>query len=117
MPATLGADDLYRFRWIDHVRLSRDGERIAYQLSWADAESRQTRSRIVIRRLLDQEPVDATALFGMGAVADSLPQKYLGSENDCPIKDEPTTSLLRVTRLPEAEFAKASFPIPITTKG
>ncbi|HEV2035946.1 MAG TPA: prolyl oligopeptidase family serine peptidase [Candidatus Dormibacteraeota bacterium] len=61
MPATLGADDLYRFRWIDHVRLSRDGERIAYQLSWADAESRQSRSRVVVRRLLDQEPVDATA--------------------------------------------------------
>ncbi len=61
MPAPVGADDLYRFRWIDHVRLSRDGERIAYQLSWADAESRQSRSRIVVRRLLDQEPVDATA--------------------------------------------------------
>jgi len=56
----IGADDLYRFRWIDHVRLSPDGERVAYQLSSPDAESRQTRSRIVIRRLLDQEPVDAT---------------------------------------------------------
>ncbi len=61
MPQPIGADDLYRFRWIDHVRLSRDGERVAYQLSWADAESRQNRSRIVVRRLLDQEPVDATA--------------------------------------------------------
>jgi dipeptidyl aminopeptidase/acylaminoacyl peptidase len=56
----IGADDLYRFRWIDHVRLSPDGERVAYQLSFPDAESRQTRSRIVIRRLLDQEPVEAT---------------------------------------------------------
>src|SRR6202158_5744129 len=61
MPAPLGADDLYRFRWIDHVRLSPDGERVAYQLSWADAEGRQNRSRVVVRRLLDQEPVDATA--------------------------------------------------------
>ena len=60
MPEPIGAEDLYRFRWIDHVRLSPDGERIAYQLSAPDAESRQTRSRIVIRRLLDQEPVDAT---------------------------------------------------------
>ncbi|HEY2599756.1 MAG TPA: prolyl oligopeptidase family serine peptidase [Candidatus Dormibacteraeota bacterium] len=60
MPAPIGADDLYRFRWIDHVRLSPDGQRVAYQLSTPDAESRQTRSRIVIRRLLDQEPVDAT---------------------------------------------------------
>jgi len=62
MPPPIGADDLYRFRWIDHVRLSPDGERVAYQLSSPDAESRQTRSRIVVRRLLDQEPVDATAL-------------------------------------------------------
>jgi dipeptidyl aminopeptidase/acylaminoacyl peptidase len=61
MPAPIGAEDLYRFRWIDHVRLSRDGERVAYQLSWADAESRQNRSRVVVRRLLDQEPVEATA--------------------------------------------------------
>ncbi|HEY8840619.1 MAG TPA: prolyl oligopeptidase family serine peptidase [Candidatus Dormibacteraeota bacterium] len=60
MTAPIGADDLYRFRWIDHVRLSPDGERVAYQLSSPDAEARQTRSRIVIRRLLDQEPVDAT---------------------------------------------------------
>ncbi|MEP6752518.1 MAG: prolyl oligopeptidase family serine peptidase [Candidatus Dormiibacterota bacterium] len=60
MTAPIGADDLYRFRWIDHVRLSPNGERVAYQLSAPDAESRQTRSRIVIRRLLDQEPVDAT---------------------------------------------------------
>jgi len=61
MPPPIGADDLYRFQWIDHVRLSPDGERVAYQLSWADAESRQNRSRVVVRRLLDQEPVDATA--------------------------------------------------------
>ncbi len=61
MPPPIVPEDLYRFRWIDHVRLSPDGERVAYQLSWADAESRQNRSRIVVRRLLDQEPVDATA--------------------------------------------------------
>jgi dipeptidyl aminopeptidase/acylaminoacyl peptidase len=61
MPAPIVPEDLYRFRWIDHVRLSRDGERVAYQLSWADGEARQNRSRIVVRRLLEPEPVDATA--------------------------------------------------------
>jgi len=61
MPAPIVAEDLYRFRWVDHVRLSPDGERVAYQLSWADAEARQNRSRIVIRRLLEGEPVDASA--------------------------------------------------------
>ena len=61
MPAPIVSEDLYRFRWIDHVRLSRDGERVAYQLSWADGEARQNRSRIVVRRMLEPEPVDATA--------------------------------------------------------
>src|SRR5260370_39422102 len=61
MPAPIVPEDLYRFRWIDHVRLSPDGERVTYQLGWADAEARQNRSRIVVRRLLEPEPVDATA--------------------------------------------------------
>ncbi len=56
----IGAEDLYRFRWIDHVRLSRDGERVAYQLGWADADSRQNRSRVVVRRLLEPEPIEPT---------------------------------------------------------
>src|SRR5260221_11992374 len=60
MQAPIGAEDLYRFRWIDHVRLSRDGERVAYQLGWADAESRQNRSRVVVRRLLEPEPIEPT---------------------------------------------------------
>src|SRR5712671_891894 len=60
MGGPVTAEDLYRFRWIDHVRLSRDGERVAYQLGWADAESRQNRSRIVVRRLLEPEPVEPT---------------------------------------------------------
>ena len=54
-------EDIYRFRWLDHVRLSPDGERVAYQVVWADAESRSNRSRVVVRRLLDPEPVEASA--------------------------------------------------------
>ncbi|HEY6116202.1 MAG TPA: prolyl oligopeptidase family serine peptidase [Candidatus Dormibacteraeota bacterium] len=60
MPSPITPDDLYRFRWIDHVRLSPDGERVAYQISWADGNARQNRSRIVVRRLLDPEPVGPT---------------------------------------------------------
>src|SRR5437899_6852757 len=70
MAAPLTFDDLYRFRWIDHVRLSRDGERVAYQVGWADASSRQNRSRIVVRRLLDPEPIGATG----GALRDHSPE-------------------------------------------
>jgi dipeptidyl aminopeptidase/acylaminoacyl peptidase len=60
MAAPLTPEDLYRFRWIDHVRLSPDGERVAYQVGWADGAARQNRSRIVVRRLLDPEPVAPT---------------------------------------------------------
>ena len=60
MGGPVRAEDLYRFRWIDHVRLSHDGERVAYQLGWADADSRQNRSRVVVRRLLEPEPVEPT---------------------------------------------------------
>ena len=70
MPGPIRSDDVYRFRWIDHVRLSPDGERDAYQLHWADAESRSNRSRVVVRRLLDPEPVEASA----GARRDHSPE-------------------------------------------
>jgi dipeptidyl aminopeptidase/acylaminoacyl peptidase len=70
MAAPIVADDLYRFRWIDHVRLSPDGERVAYQVGWADGDSRQNRSRIVVRRLLDPEPIEPTG----GARRDRSPE-------------------------------------------
>ena len=70
MGSPITPEDLYRFRWIDHARLSPDGERVAYQISWADAGSRQNRSRIVLRRLLDPEPVEPTA----GVLRDHSPE-------------------------------------------
>src|SRR2546428_11345994 len=70
MAAPLTFDDLYRFRWIDHVRLSPDGQRVAYQVGWADASSRQNRNKIVVRRLLDPEPIGATG----GAQRDHSPE-------------------------------------------
>src|SRR5215467_10557334 len=70
MGSPVTPEDLYRFRWIDHVRLSPDGDRVAYQVSWADASSRQNRSRIVVRRLLDPEPVEPTA----GVLRDHSPE-------------------------------------------
>src|SRR3989440_6535991 len=47
----LTAEDLALFRWIDHVRLSPAGDQVAYQLSWADVDARQNRSRLVVRSL------------------------------------------------------------------
>src|SRR5439155_1231702 len=43
---------------------------VAYQVGWADASSRQNRSRIVVRRLLDPEPIGATG----GAQRDHSPE-------------------------------------------
>jgi dipeptidyl aminopeptidase/acylaminoacyl peptidase len=70
MAGPITPEDLYRFRWIDHVRLSPDGERVAYQVSWADGSARQNRSRIVVRGLLDPEPVGPSA----GALRDHTPE-------------------------------------------
>ena len=61
MSSPLRPEDIFHFRWIDHVRLSRDGEHVAYQLVWADGESRSNRSRVVVRRVLEPDPIEATA--------------------------------------------------------
>jgi dipeptidyl aminopeptidase/acylaminoacyl peptidase len=47
----LTAEDLARFRWVDHVRLSPGADQVAYQLSWADVDARQNRSRLVVQPL------------------------------------------------------------------
>jgi dipeptidyl aminopeptidase/acylaminoacyl peptidase len=44
----LNAEDLYRFRWLDHVRLSPDGRRVAWQEGFADREARENRSVVVV---------------------------------------------------------------------
>ena len=59
MPAPLRSEDIYRFRWLDHVRLSPSAEYVAYEVRWADAESRSNQSRVVVRRVLDPEPIEA----------------------------------------------------------
>jgi dipeptidyl aminopeptidase/acylaminoacyl peptidase len=54
-------EDLYRFRWLDHVRLSPDGERVAYQVGWADAEARENRGAVVVQRLAEGSEPAAVA--------------------------------------------------------
>ena len=63
------------------------------------------------------EPPEANALFGIGEVADTRPQKYFGSWNDWPMSFEPTALPLRVTRLPDTWLGNAALPIPVTAKG
>ncbi|HET7466582.1 MAG TPA: prolyl oligopeptidase family serine peptidase [Candidatus Dormibacteraeota bacterium] len=70
MPAPLRPEDIYRFRWLDHVRLSPSGEHVAYEVRWADAESRSNQSRVVVRRVLDPEPIEA----GVGPRHDHAPE-------------------------------------------
>ncbi len=48
MPPPLTPEDLVRFRWVDHVRLGPGGDRVAYQVGWADLEARRNRGRVVV---------------------------------------------------------------------
>jgi dipeptidyl aminopeptidase/acylaminoacyl peptidase len=62
MPAPISSDDLYLFKWLDHVRLDPAGERVAYQLTWADRENRENRSQILVRGLRpDDQPEELTS--------------------------------------------------------
>jgi dipeptidyl aminopeptidase/acylaminoacyl peptidase len=117
MPAPLRPEDIYHFRWIDHVRLSPDGERVAYQLGWADAESRTNRNRIVVRRVLDPEPVEATA----GARRDHSPEwspdgKRLafvskhGATDQIFVVDLPGSEPVQISSLPEGAANPAWSP-------
>src|SRR6478752_7379950 len=63
------------------------------------------RASIVGPRL---DPDDAAALYGNGAVAEGRLQKYLGSSNGCPIKDEPTTRPSLTIKLPLAWYGNSS---------
>ncbi len=65
------ADDLYRFRWVDHPRLSPDGSRLAYQLSWADEEARENRAEVLVRGL---DPGSAPVRVGAGTRRDHSPE-------------------------------------------
>ncbi|MBO0707246.1 MAG: S9 family peptidase [Candidatus Dormibacteraeota bacterium] len=40
------AEDLYRFQWLDHVRLDPSGRRVAWDVHRPDAETRENRARI-----------------------------------------------------------------------
>src|SRR5437879_7613194 len=47
-PRPIAPDDLTRFRWVDHVRFSASGERVAYQMTWAALDLRQNRGRVMV---------------------------------------------------------------------
>lgn len=59
----LTPQDLYRYRWVEHPRLSADGGRVAWQERWADAGARENRAVVWVashdggdaRRLTDPE--------------------------------------------------------------
>ena len=51
MSEPIRPEDLYRFRWLDHVRLSPTGDRVAYQVGWADTEARENRGAVVVQGL------------------------------------------------------------------
>src|ERR1700730_13008092 len=64
VPAQITAEDLSNFRWVDHARLSPRGDRVAYQVSWADVEARQKHGRGVVQQL--EAGAEAGEVLGMG---------------------------------------------------
>jgi dipeptidyl aminopeptidase/acylaminoacyl peptidase len=66
----LTPEDLARFRWVDHVRLSPGGDRVAYQLSWADVEARRNRGQVVVVDLEEGSPLEVEA----GSARDHSPE-------------------------------------------
>src|SRR5262249_8986101 len=63
------------------------------------------------------EPDEASALYANGAVADGRLQKYFGSSNGWPIRDDPATAPSRSTRLPFAWFGNTVCATTVTTSG
>ena len=61
MAGPLVPEDIYNFRWIDHARLSPGADRVAYVVYRADRETRENTSRVVVRRITDAEPFEASA--------------------------------------------------------
>jgi dipeptidyl aminopeptidase/acylaminoacyl peptidase len=51
------SDDIYNFRWIDHVRLDPAGERVAYVVRKADREAVDYRSNVYLHGLAADDPV------------------------------------------------------------
>jgi dipeptidyl aminopeptidase/acylaminoacyl peptidase len=67
----LTAEDLSLFRWVDHVRLSPSGDRVAYEVSWGDAEARQTHGRVLVG---PAEPGGEAVELRSGARRDHAPE-------------------------------------------
>ncbi len=62
MAGRITPDDLYRFRFVDHARISPDGRRVAYQLWWPDGEERANRGHIVLQDLgSSSQPLELTS--------------------------------------------------------
>ena len=53
MPAPITAEDLYLFEWIGHVRIHPAGDRVVYEIGWADRDERENRSRLVVHPLAE----------------------------------------------------------------
>src|ERR1700738_2849266 len=51
------ADDIYRFRWIDHARVNPAGDRVAYVVRHADRAAVDYRSQVFLRGVVEHAPV------------------------------------------------------------
>ncbi len=63
------------------------------------------------------EPLEPVGLLGIGLVAEGRLQKYLGSENDCPMRLEPIGLPSFMIMLPLALAGMITWETPVTTSG
>ncbi len=56
--ARITPEDLSLLRWVDHVRLSPSGDRVAYQVGWPDLESRENHGRVAVVAIAGGTPVE-----------------------------------------------------------
>ncbi|HEX4214681.1 MAG TPA: S9 family peptidase [Candidatus Dormibacteraeota bacterium] len=52
----LTPEDLHRYRWVEHPRLSADGRWVAWQERWADPEARENRAAVWVAKRDGREP-------------------------------------------------------------
>jgi dipeptidyl aminopeptidase/acylaminoacyl peptidase len=109
----LTAEDLASFRWVDHVRLSPDGDRVAYQLSWADVEARQNRAGLVVQPLAPgEEPRELPSMGSRDHSVEWSPDgsrlaflSRQGPRDQLFVVDSEGTGVKELTKIPDGVLA------------
>jgi dipeptidyl aminopeptidase/acylaminoacyl peptidase len=110
----LTAEDLYRFQWIDMVRLQPGGSLVAYQVTVPDEEARDYRTRIYVRglqesdepRLVVEPPKrDHSLNWSPDGTSLAFVRKGTGAEQVFSVAVDGRAEPRQLTAMPEGVFA------------